>query len=277
MDEEQKRIVVIGAIIAFLVFSTLIVCTKSRKPSAGSMKGVESNDFAQEENFIKKQMAKKQAKSKPQQASSYSSPSQSYSSPIEGPKYSEARIAANKKFAEEAAKRQATYINEQTQKLLKDPNSSPAQLLRARLITSKAYVTAFSSYEEENYKAAIKAYHELFKDKNSTPEMKYIALQGLQDSAKQIGDLDLFLISSQELGKLLMAHDFPIFSKKKSPDYYEWSLKLTAYLKARKDDSIKERLVADLMKENHLTRQEANRMVEVDIQEYEMLFKELVN
>jgi hypothetical protein len=277
MDEEQKRIVVIGAIIAFLVFSTLIVCTKSRKPSAGSKKGVESNEFAQEENFIKKQMAKKQAKSKPQQASSYSSPSQSYSSPIEGPKYSEARIAANKKILQEARKNQKKLISKDVEKVLKDPNAPPAKLLRARLITSKSYVNAYSAYKKEDYKSAIKSYHEVFKDKESTVEMKYIALEGLQKSAKKIGDLDLYLIATQELGKLIMANDIPLLSVEKSPDYYEWALKLTTYMQARKNDSIKEKLISDAMKNQLISRKVAEKMTNEIIAEYEILFKELIN
>lgn len=277
MDEEQKRIVVIVGIIAFLIFSTLIVCTKRRSTPSSANKFDIKNEFAQEEKFIQKQMLERTKKAEkshptPSHGSSYSAPST-----LTPPTFTNKRIEENKKILQAARENQKKAIKQSVLNTLKDPKAPPAKVLRARLVTSKSYVTAFTAYKKEDYKTAAKSYYEVFKDKESTVEMKYIALEGLQQSAKKLGDLDLYLIATQELGKLVMANDIPLLSVKKSPDYYEWSLMLTAYMQARKDNSVKEKIIEDAMADYHIDREEAERITNERIQEYEILFKELVS
>jgi hypothetical protein len=107
--------------------------------------------------------------------------------------------------------------------------------------------------------------------------MKYIALEGLQNSAKKLGNLDLFILASEELGKLIMTANLTLLEVTKSSDYHEWALNFAAHMKARSDSALKARLIEDEMKKFLITRAKAERTVQKQIKTYETLFKEFVN
>jgi len=277
MDEEQKKLLTIGVIAILLVLAMFVMCSKSpNQKKSGSGKKT-SNASSNNRNVTSNKTENQQDSVHSTHYSTSNSSNYYATKEVEVPVFSAKTVENNKRFRKKAIARQREYLKKRTQELIDDPKTPPAKKLKARLITSKDYVEAFSAYKNKNYETAAKAYHKLFNDKNSTPEMKYIALEGLQNSAKKLGNLDLFILASEELGKLIMTANLTLLEVTKSSDYHEWALNFAAHMKARSDSALKARLIEDEMKKFLITRAKAERTVQKQIKTYETLFKEFVN
>ena len=280
MDEEQKKLLTIGVIAILLVLAMFVMCSKTppKKEAKNNLKKLDSiSGNEQSELSSRNQEHKHERNDRPIQSASYPSYTYSDNSGDNGPVFSAKTLENNKRFREKALAKQKEYIKKKTKELLDDPKTPPAKKLKARLITSKNYVAAFTAFKSKDYKAAIKAYHAVFADENSTIEMKYIALEGLQNSARKIKDLDLFILASKEIGKLIKDADLSLLDITKTEDYYEWSLRFEAYMKARNDVGLREQLINNEMKQYMVTRAKAERAIKRQIVTYESLFKEFVN
>ncbi|MDD3420606.1 MAG: hypothetical protein PHE78_08465 [Candidatus Gastranaerophilales bacterium] len=277
MDEEQKKLLTIGVIAILLVLAMFVMCSKSpNQKKSGSGKNT-SNASSNNRNVTSNKTENQQDSVHSTHYSTSNSSNYYATKEVEVPVFSAKTLENNKRFKEKALTRQREYIKKRTQELLDDPKTSPAKKLKARLITSKSYVEAFTAFKNKDYKTAIKAYHAVFADENSTPEMKYIALEGLQDSSRKIKDLELFILAAKEMGKLIKSADLSLLDITKTEDYYEWSLRFETFMKADLDISLRQRLIDDEMKQYMVTRAKAERTVQRQITTYKSLFKEFVN
>lgn len=191
--------------------------------------------------------------------------------------FSQSQQAKIEKYKAEAEERQNEYIQEQLEKILNDSNTPPKVRLRVLLQTSESYVKAYIADEEQDYATAIENYKLLYNDKNSTTEMKYVALEGLQKDAQATGDLELFIYANLQMGEMIANEDLSVFKLEKDTAYLKWAKNFENLMRARKDRNLKSKLIAQLAEETCRSNEEAERVLNIRIQSYENTYKEFVN
>lgn len=189
---------------------------------------------------------------------------------------SKKQIKANEAFKAKAILRQKALRDEMIEKDLKDPTTPPLIKLRAQLIKSESYSSAYKAFKEKNYIDAIKKYNDVLKDSKSTPAVKYIALQGLQNCAKLTNNLELYILACKETGLLLSKEDLTVINKRKTNDFLDWANEFADYMHARKDSNIKNKLISQIQNQNNWNSKEAEDYVNKQIEKYEYLFKEFI-
>lgn len=281
MDQEQKEMATVGGIAFLLCCCLFVVCF-----SGGSKKSSTENNPKLKDSYKVATKVEKKTTAKIKHTSYYSrsSSSSSYSSSdftqissnnVSKPRISKERIARIKAFKEKAKKAQKESVKKKLQAMLKDSNTSIQTKIKIKLSQNENYRIAYKALLDGDANLAIEYYEQLLKEKNLDNEIKYVALEGLQKCAKITGDLELYLNASKIKGELIATKDLSALNVEKSNSYKNWVEEFSDYMHAKKDKSIKNRLVTALAKKTSRTSKEAERVIDQRIAMYEALFKEL--
>ncbi|MFA5598589.1 MAG: hypothetical protein WDA26_13585 [Pusillimonas sp.] len=293
MDEEQKKLLTIGVIAILLVLAMFLMCSKSpNKDKTTSPKTTKTSKATESKNTHGLQ-AEDPFVDTYQSGSSYVPSNNSYTvtnsyaasfetsrypSRIgnKGPlvKLAKGELESIRKFRENAKKEQKDIIKAKIQKILNDPNADPALKAHCQVGSSEAYRVATVARKNKDFKKAIKSYHEMLKDKKSTPVMQYFALDGIKRCAQETQDLQLYILAIKQLGELMAKEDLSVINEEKSDSYLKWALKFEKYMMAKRDPAYMQSLIDEHMNRYKRSRSGAEKRINTEIAELESFYKE---
>lgn len=282
MNEEQKKLAIMGGIGILLCFCLLVVCLGRKDSTKSSDKKYKFN-VAEKAN---KKASKKNNRSRTSSSGYHSSSGSSaaggsHSSSSKKASDSKSRITDEQRlkilaFQEKARKEQQEWIKNHIKELIEKPNTPPKIKIKAQLMENKHYVSAYKAHKNRDFDLAINEYLEVLKDKNTSPEIQYITAEYLLDCAQFTGNLELFLKIIKLKGTLMATKDLSALNVKKSDDYLKWTDEFEGYMKARTDSSFKDKLVSDYAKKTFRKKSDAERVLNDRIAMYENLYKDLL-
>ncbi|NCB39555.1 MAG: hypothetical protein EOM80_12405 [Erysipelotrichia bacterium] len=159
-----------------------------------------------------------------------------------------------------------------------DDSLPPKTREKYKLKLNTAYVEASMAKKRKDYPQAIKKFYEAIKAPDSTPVSKYYSLLNIKTIALKMKDMDLFIVASKMEARLMAEEDLSAIGITKSEEHLEWVESFEKLLNARKDPAILNDLVQKRMEfqKGKYSREDVEKMIFLEADRYEAIFKELM-
>lgn len=267
MDEQQKKIAIIGAV---TVLSIVLLWALFSKPKAPK------DVFHGTEKHVALKTGK--PTKTPVETKTERFPSGPVSSPSFSGTVSPFSDAEQKQMQErekETDKLIETAARDWLFSMANDESLSEKTREKYKLKMNQNYVEGSNAQSMKDYPRAIKSYFQVLKSEDSTDVTKYYALNNIKTIALKMNNMELFIEVSKAYAKLIATADLSVIGIQKTEDQIEWIENFEKIYKAKRDPSALESLVQERTADGS-PRSEVIQEIMDEAEEYDAIFKELM-
>ncbi len=148
-----------------------------------------------------------------------------------------------------------------------------------KLKQNRAYVDGMNARKQKNFPLAVKKFHEAIKSPDATPVAKYYSLLNIKTLALKMKDMELFILASKLEAKLIAEENLSVIGITRSDEHLAWVESFEKLMKVRSDPAVLNELVQKRMGElkDKYSREEIEKMIFKEADQYEKIFKELMS
>lgn len=190
----------------------------------------------------------------------------------------------------EAEEKEMIERTKETQKLLdvaatgwltamvNDTSLSEKTREKYKLKLNRNFVEGSNALGRKDFQMAQKSFFAVLKSEDSSDVTRYFAITNLKTIALKTGNMELFIEIARAEAKMVAQTDLSLLGIAKNDDQIEWVDNFEKLYRAKKDPSALEALVqARMAEDTESPREEIVAEILQEAQEYEDIFKELMN